>query len=84
MLGCSPYVTFLLALRKVSLTSRSAPGAVHWFAASQAQPELENRLLNPMTSLEVLIGPEDDSSIAATVSERTALYRRSTDEYARK
>jgi transcriptional regulator with XRE-family HTH domain len=55
--------------------------AVHWFAASQAQVELENRLLNLMTSLEVLIGPEDNSSIASTVSERTALIVARTDAY---
>ncbi len=47
--------------------------AVHWFAASQAQVELENRLLNLTTCLEALVGPEDGTRIAATVSERTAL-----------
>jgi transcriptional regulator with XRE-family HTH domain len=55
--------------------------AVHWFAASQTQVELENRLLNLMTSLEVLVGPEDNSSIASTVSERTALIVAHTDAY---
>lgn len=47
--------------------------AVHWFAASQTQVELENRLLNLTTALEALVGPEDGTQIAATVAGRTAL-----------
>lgn len=55
--------------------------AVHWFAASQTQVELENRLLNLMTSLEVVVGPDDNSPIASAVSERTALIVARTDTY---
>lgn len=47
--------------------------AVHWFATSQAQAEHENRLLNLITSLESLLGPDDRTRIAGTVAERTAL-----------
>lgn len=47
--------------------------AVHWFAASQAQVELENRLLNLTTCIEALVGPEDGIRIKAIVAERTAL-----------
>jgi transcriptional regulator with XRE-family HTH domain len=47
--------------------------AVHWFATSQAQAELENRLLNLTTCLEALLAPTDGSNIASGVAKGAAL-----------
>jgi len=47
--------------------------AVHWFAASQAQTELENRLLNLITCLEALVGPKNRAPISSSVAEGVAL-----------
>jgi transcriptional regulator with XRE-family HTH domain len=65
----------LLARPEESLTDleNALLRAVHWFAASQAQVEFENRLLNLITALETLIGPDDRVRIKAIVSERTSL-----------
>jgi lambda repressor-like predicted transcriptional regulator len=53
--------------------------SVHWFAASQAQVELENRLLNLITSLEALVGPKNREPISTYVAEAVALLI--ADEY---
>lgn len=47
--------------------------SVHWFATAQAQVELENRLLNLITSLEALLSPQARSPISASISESVAL-----------
>jgi hypothetical protein len=47
--------------------------SVHWFAASQAQSEPENRLLNLVTALEALVGPTDRLAIGTSIAENTAL-----------
>ncbi len=48
--------------------------AVHWFGASQAQLEVENRLLNLTTCLEVLVGPlQPTEPIGSTMAEAVAL-----------
>jgi len=48
--------------------------AVHWFAASQAQIEVENRLLNLTMCLEALVGPPKGfAPISSTISDAVAL-----------
>ncbi|MEJ7838930.1 MAG: hypothetical protein WKF81_08945 [Thermomicrobiales bacterium] len=47
--------------------------AVHWFASSQTQVELENRLLNLVTCLEALFGPRGGIAIKTSVAEATAI-----------
>lgn len=65
----------LLALPDSQLTDldRALLRAVHWFAAAQAQTEIENRLLNLITCLEALLGPKDGSPISSSIAEATAL-----------
>lgn len=55
--------------------------AVHWFAASQTQVELEIRLLNLITAMEALVtGPRERTQIKSKVSRRAALLTLSNDE----
>jgi transcriptional regulator with XRE-family HTH domain len=59
--------------RELTDLDRTLLRAVHWFAASQAQAELENRLLNLITCLEALVGPKDRAPISTSVAEAVAL-----------
>ena len=47
--------------------------AAHWVSSAQEQVELENRLLNLVTALEVLLSPSNQQSLSQSISEATAL-----------
>jgi len=46
--------------------------AIHWYAISQKQNELENQLLNLITALETLLTPKDNSPIQKSIAEGVA------------
>lgn len=52
--------------------------AVHWFAMSRTAVEVENRLLNLVTSIETFFTPKDRDPISSSVAEGVALFLGST------
>lgn len=65
-------------VRHLNEMERSLLRSVHWLATAQAQVQLENRLLNLITSIEVLLTPKDRSPISTSVSEGAALIMERT------
>jgi hypothetical protein len=46
---------------------------IHWYATHTIQEELENKLLNLITSLETLLTPRDNNPIGTAIAEGTAI-----------
>lgn len=47
--------------------------AIHWYASHVTQQEVENKLLNLVTSIEVLLTPRDNSPIGNALAEGVAI-----------
>jgi len=59
--------------KTVTNFERSLLRALHWFASAMKQHELENRILNLLTGIEVLLTPIDGNPIGTAVAEAVAI-----------